>query len=265
LTCLHLSNTMNSKKIYFNLKGRLNMGYGDDFQHMSKYRRNAMEGRGLDWNRQPELYKKYPADLERFELEKPEPPGGGPLYALLQQRRSVRRFRHKTLGQQEFSQILWAAQGITLSTEHHQFRTAPSAGGLYPVETYIVTNRVEGLKAGTYHYEVPYHGLVLLEEGNFGSRLAEAGLGQKFLDQAAFVFVWSAVIERSKWKYDQRAYRYIYMDAGHIAQNAALAAVSSGLGSCQVAAFFDDEVNRIIGVDGHAETAIYMTAVGEPF
>ena len=240
------------------------MSYGDDFQRFSKYHRESMEGKSLDWSRKPETYKRYPAELERVELEKPDTKGGKPLYELLEQRRSERRFRKIPLGKREFSQLLWAAQGITLATGHHQLRTAPSAGGLYPVETYIVANRVEGLKAGVYHYQVPYHGLILLAEGAFGPQLARAGLEQEFLAQAAFVFVWSAILKRSKWKYDQRAYRYIYLDAGHIAQNAALAAVSCGLGSCQVAAFYDDELNRIIGVDGNEETVLYMTAVGAP-
>jgi SagB-type dehydrogenase family enzyme len=81
---------------------------------------------------------------------------------------------------------------------------------------------------------------------------------------AAVVFVWTGVFNRSKWKYNQRAYRYIYLDAGHIDGNLALAATSLGLGSCQIGAFFDDEVNKIIEVDGVAESVIYMSVVGNP-
>jgi len=79
---------------------------------------------------------------------------------------------------------------------------------------------------------------------------------------AHVVFVWTAVFERSKWKYKQRAYRYIYLDAGHIAQNVALSAVALGLGSCQIGALYDDEANALLGVDGVHESTIYMTAVG---
>jgi SagB-type dehydrogenase family enzyme len=81
---------------------------------------------------------------------------------------------------------------------------------------------------------------------------------------AAVVFIWGAVFYRSKWKYEQRAYRYIYLDAGHMAQNLALATVSLGLGSCQIAALYDDEANSMVGVDGIEESVIYMTAVGQP-
>jgi SagB-type dehydrogenase family enzyme len=84
-----------------------------------------------------------------------------------------------------------------------------------------------------------------------------------FLD-AATIFVWTAIFDRSKWKYRQRAYRYVYFDVGHIAQNLALSATSRGLGICRVGAFFDDEVNRIVGVDGAEESTTYLSVVGYP-
>ena len=78
------------------------------------------------------------------------------------------------------------------------------------------------------------------------------------------VFVWTGVFGRSKWKYRQRAYRYVYLDAGHIAQNLALAAEALGLGSCQIGALYDEEANELLGVDGIEESTIYMTTVGRP-
>jgi SagB-type dehydrogenase family enzyme len=81
---------------------------------------------------------------------------------------------------------------------------------------------------------------------------------------AAVIFVWTAIFNRSKCKYGQRAYRYIYLDAGHIAENLALGAVSLSLGSCPIAALYDDEVNSLIDVDGIKESVIYLSAVGVP-
>ena len=81
---------------------------------------------------------------------------------------------------------------------------------------------------------------------------------------ASVVFVWSAVFERCKWKYGQRAYRYIYLDAGHIAENLALAAVSLNLATCEIGALYDDQVNAIIGIDGTEESTICMAAAGVP-
>jgi len=82
--------------------------------------------------------------------------------------------------------------------------------------------------------------------------------------RAATVFVWTAIFNRSKFKYGERAYRYIYLDAGHIAENLALSAASMHLGSCQIAALYDDEVNQIIDVDGITESTIYLSVVGVP-
>jgi SagB-type dehydrogenase family enzyme len=82
------------------------------------------------------------------------------------------------------------------------------------------------------------------------------------LEEAACVFVLTAIVERSKWKYRERAYRYIYMDAGHIGQNFYLAAAGLNLGCCTVGAFFDGEVDRLIGADGVEEVSIYLGAVG---
>jgi SagB-type dehydrogenase family enzyme len=94
--------------------------------------------------------------------------------------------------------------------------------------------------------------------------LARACLGQEILISAVVVFVWSGIFVRSKWKYKQRAYRYVYLDCGHIAQNLALCASILGLGSCQVGAFYDDEINKIVGLDGEEESVIYLSVVGYP-
>jgi SagB-type dehydrogenase family enzyme len=82
---------------------------------------------------------------------------------------------------------------------------------------------------------------------------------------ASAVFVWTAVFKRSKWKYKQRAYRYVYLDAGHIAENLALAAVALGLGSCQIGALFDNEVNSLLEIEEKQESVVYMSAVGYPY
>jgi SagB-type dehydrogenase family enzyme len=123
---------------------------------------------------------------------------------------------------------------------------------------------VEGIEIGVYHYGVRDHLLEVVASGDFGGDITRAALFQEFCAEAAAVFVWTAVFPRAKWKYRQRAYRYVYLDAGHIAQNLALAAVGLGLGSCQVAAFFDDEMNALLGVDGVEESVLYLSAVGHP-
>ena len=121
---------------------------------------------------------------------------------------------------------------------------------------------MESLESGLYHLFLPEWELELLSSGSLGKALAEAALGQEIMAYAAVDFVWTAVIPRSAWKYDQRAYRYIYLDAGHVCQNLYLACEALGLGCCAVGAFFDEDVNHLLGVDGENETVVYMAAAG---
>ena len=236
---------------------------GDRFQAETKYFPDKMAGGALDWDAKPELYKTYP-DCERVALPVFEPDRPMSLDKVLEQRKSVREFQAKPLSLGRLSYLLWASTGIGRAEGGHEFRTAPSAGALYPIETYIIANDVRKLEPGLYHYAVRDHELEKLRTGDLRRPIALAALGQTMCATAPVVFVWTAIVQRSKWKYRQRAYRYIYLDAGHIAENLSLAAVSLGLGTCQIGALFDDEVNKILDVDGQEETTIYMSVVGIP-
>ncbi|MBN1455946.1 MAG: SagB/ThcOx family dehydrogenase, partial [Methanomicrobia archaeon] len=218
----------------------------------------------LDWARKPDTYKHYPS-APRVALDEPDQTGGAPLWSVLAKRRSVRHFStEEPLTNAELSQLLWAAQGVTNVQQGYAFRTAPSAGALYPVETYVVVNAVEDVEPGVYHYAVAQHELEQLRTGDFRMAVAQAALDQEMAYHAHVVFIWTGVFPRSTWKYQQRAYRYVYLDAGHIAQNVALAAVGLGLGSCQIGALYDDEVNALLDVDGVNESVVYITVVGRP-
>lgn len=238
-------------------------GIGELFQEETKYERNRLPGGYLEWSKKPEPYKSYP-DRPRIGLPQPQRQGGAPLWEILCKRRSVRDFRTGSLTEHHVSQLLWASQGITAEQFGYRLRTVPSAGALYPVETYLVISDVDGIPQGVYHYNVLEHCLEQVKGGDFRGTVARAALDQKIAYDANLVFAWTAVVERCKWKYKQRAYRYIYLDAGHIAQTVALAAVSLGLGSCQIAALYDEEVNDLLGVDGFEESALYLTVVGNP-
>jgi SagB-type dehydrogenase family enzyme len=235
--------------------------YGDDFQRRSRYERERMGGGGLDWSARPEPFKLYP-DAPTVALPRAAPSKRRTLHEILKSRRSVREYAREALSMADLSYLLWASTGVQRMEHGYAFRTAPSAGALYPIETYLVANRVSDLPAGVYHYRIPSHELESLKEGDFGAETAAAALGQGMCASAAAVFVWTAIFERSRWKYRQRAYRYIYLDAGHIAENLALAAVECGLGTCQIGALFDGEVNAIVGVDGESESVVYMSVVG---
>ena len=234
--------------------------YGDEFQQKSKYSRFNMSG-SLDWNNQPEIYKQIP-NSKKIALPKPKEISKATLDACLKKRRSIRDFTDQPIDQDKLSYILWASTGIQRREYGYEFRTAPSAGALYPIETYLVVNNVKEIAKGIYHYSIKDHALEEMKLGEFGKKTANGALGQDMCANAAVVFIWTSIFQRSRWKYGQRAYRYIYLDAGHIGENLALASTALGLGSCQIGALFDEEINKLIDVDGKSESTIYMSVVG---
>ena len=239
------------------------MGVGDDFHNQTKHTRLSLRGNGLDWVNKPETYKKYP-EAKTVKLPKENTPQNLQIEEILRKRRSIRTYAKKPITLVELSFLLWASTGIQRTEHNMEFRTSPSAGALYPIETYLCVNNVEDLEMGIYHYNIQNHTLELLKKGFFGPKLAKAALGQLMVAESPVVFIWTGVFERSKWKYKQRAYRYVYLDAGIVGENLALAAVGIGFGSCQIGAFFDDEVNAILEVDGASESTLYLSTTGHP-
>lgn len=213
-----------------------------------------------DWGPRPPQHKVYP-DAPRVDL--PDPLGfrGLWLEEAVQARRSRREYLPGPLSLEELSRLLYAAQGIT---DPRGFRAAPSAGALYPIETYVVVHEVAGLEPGLYHYAVADHALEQVRAADLRPGLVVAGLGQEMLGEAQACLILTAIFQRTRWRYRERAYRYVLLEAGHIGQNVYLAATSMGLGACAVGAFLDDQVNDLLGVDGQEEAAVYLLAVGRP-
>lgn len=209
----------------------------------------------------PPAYKDYP-EANRISLPRPAFEKTQSLWSILTQRRSRRRYTRKPISIETLAILLWATQGITLSTPEYQFRSAPSAGALYPVETYLSIHNVLGLKQGVYHFNVLGFALEEVNAGNFADRLARAALDQAVVGRGAVLFIWTAIVLRSMQKYRNRCIRYIFMDAGHIAENLQLATTAMGLGCCPIGAFYDEEINHLLQIDGEEETAIYLAAVG---
>jgi len=242
-------------------------GIGERYLRETRHSRGNLVGGSMDWAHQPAWFKTYP-EAPRIAVPPQTSPAGAPgdagLLDALARRRSVREYGPPPLDLEELGGLLWAAAGVTARQVGFAFRTAPSAGGLFPIEHYVVANSVTGLEPGVYHYAVLDEALELLRGGDHRLTVAHAALDQAIAAEADAVFVWTAVLERSRWKYGQRFARYIFLDAGHIAENVALAAVALGLGSCQIAAFFDDEAAALLGVDEDDEPVVYMTTVGRP-
>jgi SagB-type dehydrogenase family enzyme len=235
---------------------------GDEFQKLTKYYRGQIWS-PLDWSKEPIAYKTYP-ESKQIPLPNKFPINSLNLVEVLKKRRSIRNYSSEPLEICDLAFLLWASTGVRKQGGDRNFRVAPSAGALYPIETYLIVNNVEGVAEGLYHYNIDLHGLEQIKQGNFSEAVAHGALEQRMCIDAPVTFIWTAIFERSRWKYKQRAYRYVYLDAGHIAQNLALAATSIGLGSCQIGAIFDEEINEIVGVDGQDESTIYLTVVGHP-
>jgi SagB-type dehydrogenase family enzyme len=201
-------------------------------------------------------------ELPSRDIKLPEPrlDGAISIEKVLCTRRSVREFSSKPLELQQIAQLAWATQGITGAEAH---RTAPSAGGLYALELYIIAANVNGLPAGIYKYEILTHEVISLSEGDTRPRLSRAALEQSSISQAPAIFALAGVYERITKKYGDRGIRYVHMEAGHAAQNLLLQAVALGLGAVLVGAFNDANVKRALGLS-KLETPLYLIPVGTP-
>lgn len=177
----------------------------------------------------------------------------------LLKRRSVREYKDEPLTIAELSQILWAAQGIT--EKRMGFRTAPSAGALYPLEIYIVVGKVKELAPGIYKYRPENHDILLISSGDKRIDLYRVSLMQDCIKNAPIVLVISAVFERTTRKYGERGIRYVYMEAGHSAQNVYLQCESLGLGMVVVGAFDDEGVKRVVNLEKE-EFPLYIIPIG---
>lgn len=183
----------------------------------------------------------------------------------IEQRRSIRAFAETPLGLEEISYLLWCTQGVQhVAAGGQTMRTVPSAGARHAFETLLCVNNVSGLRPGLHRFLALDHALIEenLDPG-ISDSLVKACLGQEFVKSCAATFIWTAEVYRMTFRYGERGYRYLHLDAGHVCQNLYLAAEAIGCGACAIAAFDDDEVNRVLGLDGHERFAIYLGAVGK--
>ncbi len=228
----------------------------------TKYYRNRPMKDDLGAIRATPAFKTYP-EAERLPLPEPDLSRPANLWQCLATRRCERNTKPDPLSLQELSKIMWAAQGVTARTGIYLLRTAPSAGALYPFETYLYIDKVKDAPQGIYHFNVADFALERLQEGDFNRAVTAAALGQPVVRRAAVVIIWTAMMLRCMVKYRERAVRYIPMDLGHVCQNVQLAGTAMGLGSCPIGAFYDDDINELLGVDGEEETALYLITVGK--
>lgn len=178
----------------------------------------------------------------------------------LKERRSTRTYRDVPLSINELSQLLWAGQGITDNIS--KFRTYPSAGALYPLELYVIVNKVQNLEKGFYYYDPYKHAIIKIFDKNITPELTKAALNQEFIKASAVIFIYTAIKSRTTNRYGERGLRYIFMEAGHAAQNLYLQAVTYNIGLVVIGAFKDNEVKQILNLKDD-EIPLYIIPAGK--
>ncbi len=187
--------------------------------------------------------------------------------SVVRHRRTVRRFAPAPLSFAALSSTLDLSYGVT--SEHanlggltQRHRAAPSAGALYPAEIYLYARNIDGLPPGLYHYAPEQRSLAEIYAGERLAAVWQACCRQDYAKQAAVTIFITGVFARTKSKYGERGYRYVLLDIGHLGENLCLAATAANLAITTTCAFYDDEVNRLLGVDGLDEAAVYVAFLG---
>lgn len=197
-----------------------------------------------------------PADLEIPLID---------LRRAIEQRRSRRSYKQEPLTLAELSYLLWLTQGVKeVSKRPATLRTVPSAGARHAFETYLLINNVTGLEPGLYRFAACQHALIQLEmPANIRELVTHGCWDQKQVYNSAVTFLWVAVTERMAWRYVERGYRYLHLDAGHVCQNLYLAAEAINCGVCAIAAYHDELLNSTLGLDGEELFVIYVASLGK--
>lgn len=204
-------------------------------------------------------------ELPKVELPTKIPSLEVPLGDAICARRSVRRFEPVSLDLETVASILYYSYGRTGGNSRipRSFRAVPSGGALYPLELYLYSASVRGLEPGFYHYDPCRHCLCFLDRQESPQKIAKTVVQPDILLQASMVVFITALFERSVFKYGNRGYRFILMEAGHLAQNIHLVLQGLGLSGVSIGGFYDRDVDRILRLDGITHSTLYMVALGK--
>jgi SagB-type dehydrogenase family enzyme len=241
-------------------------GTGQVFMEMTKY---AYIGQSDQQKGLPQPLLELPPAPDRPVIDLPRPAALAvpplDLRDAVERRRSIRTYARETLALEELTFLLWCTQGVQkVQGTEWTYRTVPSAEARHAFETYLLLRDVEGLAPGLYRYLALSHRLQQLDtDPELPLRITAACFDQPFVLRCNAVFLWTAVPYRMTWRYGERGYRDLHLDAGHVCQNLYLAAEAVGCGTCAVAAFDDDAMNRLLGIDGKDQFLIYLATVGK--
>ena len=216
----------------------------------------------------PPVQKPLPAGAEILPLPRREEwtaIGNLSVAEAIARRHSVRKYAPSFLLKEELAFLLWATQGVRGEADPvHMYRTVPSAGCRHPFETYLALFRVEGFEKGMYRYLPVEHALLFLGcPPGLEEKASRAALNQPFAGKSAVTFFWTALPERTEWRYSEASVKVIALDAGHVCQNLYLACEVIGAGACAIAAYSQEDADALVGVDGEDEFVLYMASLGK--
>ncbi len=183
----------------------------------------------------------------------------------IRSRKSHRVFLNQSLSMEELAYLLWCTQGVRgKEFNGHAYRTVPSAGCRHAFETYLAIFNVDDIDPGVYRYLPLSHQLVFeFKDDMLSEKMIIASLSQPYPGKSAVTFIWSAIPYRMEWRYGPAAHKVIALDAGHVCQNLYLACEAINAGTCAIAAYDQEELDELLGLDGEEEFAIYLAPVGK--
>ncbi|MCE7742897.1 MAG: SagB/ThcOx family dehydrogenase [Candidatus Heimdallarchaeota archaeon] len=240
---------------------------GKEFMKKTQYKFTSQSDQSQQ-HPNPPLQMEYAHKMRIIDLPKPEEIDVKELSLrkAIEERKSVRKYSDQSLSLIELAWLLWTTQGVkeVMKDNYATLRTVPSAGARHAFDTFLLTNNIEGLEPGIYRYLALEHKLqeYIIEEG-IADKVVEASYGQKMVKNNAVTFIWVADIYRIFWRYVERAYRYIHIDAGHVCQNLYLAAENIGAGVCAIAAFHDEIFSEVLRIDGENHFVVYLASLGK--
>ncbi len=261
-------------------------GIGKEFMKKTKYQNMEAsdQNKGIP---QPPLEVTYDIKYPLIDLVEPSQidiPQMS-LRECIEARKSIRTYSDESLSLNELSWLLWSTQGVRsrelekirsdfsdeLEIEEIKkilkavtLRNVPSAGARHAFETYLLINRIEGMEPGLYRYIATRHKLIeTSKDPNLPVKMREAALDQSMVAKSAVTFIWVVDTYRMTWRYGERGYRYLHLDAGHVCQNLYLSAENIGCGMCAIAAYHDDKINELLGLDTEKQFVIYLATVGK--
>lgn len=240
--------------------------YALDYHQETKHSQMSirLSNHYLDWDNKPKSFKFY-NNIPPIAL-----PTDFPLPKLnvitMKETNHITALETPKINTELLSSLLFFSSGITrqMKFPHGKYymRAAPATGALYPIEVYIVSENINGLQAGVYHFCPGEFSLTRLREGDYRQFLSEAAGFEQAIMNSPFTIILSSIAWRNAWKYQARSYRHWFWDSGVIAANLIATTTSFGLKTKLITGYVDKFVNELLSLEENKEASIVLAPIG---